>query len=127
MGIAATDWLITSDVALEVAFRIDLPGPDRGRWVLSYLPIDRRFTRDQALAGVVLAEMVMFEFDGDEGEWDGDLASIYAAEVGLSLNDALCLLALRALDSEADEDAGDGDDSPEPGSDAACSAAVWKL
>lgn len=122
MGIAATDWLITSDVALEVAFRIDLPGPDRGWWVLSYLPADLRFTRDQALAGVVLAEMVMFEFD--DGEWDDDLASIYAAELGLSLNDALCLLAVRAFDSEEAEAAGDGDDSPEPGSDTPCTAGV---
>ncbi|MBB5914327.1 hypothetical protein BJY24_003194 [Nocardia transvalensis] len=97
MGIVATDWLITSDVALEVAFRIDLPGPDRGRWVLSYLPAECRFTRAEALVGVVLAEMVVLELEGSDDDWDGEMAAAYAAELGLSLNDALCLLALRGF------------------------------
>ncbi|MBF6172963.1 hypothetical protein [Nocardia blacklockiae] len=120
MGIVATDWLITSDVALEVAFRIDLPGPDRGRWVVSYLPADRRFTRDQALAGVVLAEMVMFELPDEGGDWDSDVASVFAAELGLSLTEALCLLALRAAGITADDESGEDGEAPEPESVPPC-------
>ncbi|WP_024801902.1 hypothetical protein [Nocardia sp. BMG51109] len=123
MGIVATDWLITSDVALEVAFRIDLPGPDRGRWVLSYLPADHRITRSQALAGVLLAELMVLEPLGTGDDWDVDMASAYAADLGLSLTEALTLLALRAFAAPEygpDGAGSGGGDSPEPRAQSPC-------
>ncbi|MBF6211291.1 hypothetical protein IU433_07030 [Nocardia puris] len=96
MAITATEWLITSDVALEAAFRIDLPEPHSGRWVLSYLPTAYRLTRAQALAGIVLAEMILLEQIRPSGEFDRHIAALHAAELGLTVQDVLCLLALRA-------------------------------
>ncbi|MFI6867948.1 hypothetical protein [Nocardia sp. NPDC050406] len=95
MAITASDWLITSDVAQEAAFRIDVPESHRGRWVLSYLPTYRRLTREQAVAGVVLAEMIMHELIGGNGEFDGETAALYAETLELTLTDVMCLLALR--------------------------------
>ncbi|MEV0028529.1 hypothetical protein [Nocardia sp. NPDC050793] len=94
MAITASEWLITSDVAQEVAFRVDLPETGRGRWVLSYLPTHRRLTRAQALTGLVLAEQVLLE--QDSGPFDAEIAALHAAELGLTLHDVMCLLALRA-------------------------------
>ncbi|MEV0250060.1 hypothetical protein AB0H76_25920 [Nocardia sp. NPDC050712] len=96
MAITATDWLITSDIALEAAFRIDLPEPDRGRWVLSYLPTSIRLNRDQALSGIVLAEMILLEQLYPAQPLDREVAHLRAAEVGITLLDAMALLALRA-------------------------------
>ncbi|MGW4531614.1 hypothetical protein ACWEOI_11745 [Nocardia sp. NPDC004340] len=105
MAVWENEWLITSDVAHEVAFRVDVPEPGRGRWVLSYLPMTRRLTRAQALAGVRLAELILLGFSGPTGEFDADAASLHAALIGLGLTEAMCLLALR--------DTGDGGE-PEP-------------
>ncbi|WP_280384500.1 hypothetical protein [Nocardia wallacei] len=124
MGIIVTDWLITSDVALEAAFRIDLPGPDRGQWVLSYLPAEYRFTRPQALAGMMLAEMIVLDPLAAEDDWDADVASMCAAELGLTLTQAQCLLALRALGA-SDYDSCEDDDSPEPEPFSPCTAG-WR-
>ncbi|WP_378734372.1 hypothetical protein [Nocardia brasiliensis] len=95
MAITATDWLITSDVAQEAAFRIDLPEEDRGKWVLSYLPTSRRLTRDQALAGMALAEMIVLDQLYPVG-LDQEVAQLHAAELGLALHDVMSLLAMRA-------------------------------
>ncbi|MVU83550.1 hypothetical protein GPX89_40725 [Nocardia sp. ET3-3] len=87
--------MITSDVAHEVAFRIDVPEEHRGRWVLSYLPTYRRLTREQAMAGVVLAEMILIGLLRPRGEFDEEVAALHAEMLGLSVTDAMCLLALR--------------------------------
>ncbi|MGV9820164.1 hypothetical protein [Nocardia xishanensis] len=96
MAITSSEWLMTSDVAQEVAFRVDLPETGRGRWVLSYLPTHRRLTRAQALTGLVLAEQVLLEQDSDTPPFDTEVAELHAAELGLTLHDVMCLLALRA-------------------------------
>ncbi|MBF6182920.1 hypothetical protein [Nocardia otitidiscaviarum] len=100
MAITASDWLITSDVAHEVAFRVDVPEPQRGRWVLSYLPTSRRLTREQAIAGVVLAEMILMGLLRPGGEFDGEIAALHAGMLGLTVTDVMCLLALRVGDGE---------------------------
>ncbi|MCP2320874.1 hypothetical protein APR12_006264 [Nocardia amikacinitolerans] len=101
MAITATEWLITSDVALEAAFRVDLPEPSRGSWVLSYLPTDRRLTREQALLGVALAEMILLDQPHSAAPFDLEVGRLHAAQLGLTLHDVMCLLALRA-DGNAD-------------------------
>ncbi|MEU0544390.1 hypothetical protein ABZ319_31420 [Nocardia sp. NPDC005978] len=95
MAIFTTDWLITSDAAHEVAYRIDVPEPGRGRWVLSYLPSSFRVTREQALAGIVLAELILAGLfcPGRELEWDA--AGLHARVLGITVPEAMCLLALR--------------------------------
>lgn len=90
-----SDWLITSDLVQEVAFRIDVPEPDRGGWMLSYLPTHRRLSRDQALVGVRLAELILAESGCPATESDLLLARLHAEELELELTDAMCLLALR--------------------------------
>lgn len=102
MAITASDWLIISDVAHEAAFRIDVPEPHRGRWMLSYLPTDRRLTRDEAVIGVELAEMILIGLFGPDGEFDDEIAALYARTLGLTLTDAMCLLALRGVRWERD-------------------------
>ncbi|WP_435591477.1 hypothetical protein [Nocardia sp. bgisy118] len=96
MAITASEWLMTSDVAQEVAFRVDLPETGRGRWVLSYLPTHRRLTRAQALTGLALAEQVLLDQDSDTPPFDTEIATLHAAELGLTLYEVMCLLALRA-------------------------------
>ncbi|NNH74810.1 hypothetical protein HLB23_34015 [Nocardia uniformis] len=102
MAIIASDWLITSDVAHEAAFRIDVPEPHRGKWVLSYLPTALRLTREQAIAGVVLAEMILIGLLRPDGEFDNEIASLHAGVLGLTITDAMCLLALRTSGQESD-------------------------
>ncbi|TLF74338.1 hypothetical protein [Nocardia cyriacigeorgica] len=99
MAITATEWLIISDVALEAAFRVDVPEPHRGRWVLSYLPTHRRLTRDQALAGIVLAEMILMG-QHNPCHLDPDIARMYAAELDLTLVEVMTLLAVRGTPSQ---------------------------
>ncbi|WP_433659953.1 hypothetical protein ACQPW1_45705 [Nocardia sp. CA-128927] len=98
MAIKATDWLITSDVAHEAAFRVDLPEEDRGKWVLSYLPTNRRLTKNQALTGMVLAEMILLDHLHPAG-LNQEIAQLHAIELGLTLHDIMSLLALRAPES----------------------------
>lgn len=117
MAITATEWLITSDVALEAAFRVDVPEPSRGRWVLSYLPTDWRVTREQALVGVALAEMILLDQPHSGEYFDLEVGRLHAAQLGLTLHEVMCLLALRA-DGNADalwcppNDAGHCDPAP---------------
>ncbi|WP_330250718.1 hypothetical protein OG874_31555 [Nocardia sp. NBC_00565] len=107
MTITTTQWLITSDVAHEAAFRIDVPESGRGTWMLSYLPTDRRLTRAQALTGMVVAEMILMDQLDPTGRFDLEIAELHAAELGLTLHEVMCLLALRARIGSADETASD--------------------
>ncbi|MFE5283387.1 hypothetical protein ACFRAQ_00260 [Nocardia sp. NPDC056611] len=102
MAVVEYEWLITSDVAHEVAFRVDVPERGRGRWVLSYLPTTRRLTREQALAGVRLAELILLGFPGPTAEFDAEAATLHAALIGLGLTEAMCLLALRDTGGDAE-------------------------
>ncbi|MBL1075791.1 hypothetical protein JK358_15450 [Nocardia sp. 2] len=106
MAINEFEWIITSDVAQEVAFRIDLPESARGRWVLSYLPTAMRLNKEQALAGLVLAEMILLGLLRAGGEFDSEMAALHADVLGVSVTDVMCLLALRMSGRDADE----GDD-----------------
>ncbi|QLY32208.1 hypothetical protein [Nocardia huaxiensis] len=107
MAIKETDWLLTSDVADEAAFRVDVPEPEWGRWVLSYLPTSMRVSKEQAIAGLVLAEMILIGLLRAGGEFDGEMAALHADALGLTVTDVMCLLALREQGRGADEgDAG---------------------
>ncbi|WP_458689245.1 hypothetical protein [Nocardia tengchongensis] len=107
MAIIELEWLLTSDVAHEVAFRVDVPERNSGQWVLSYLPTTRRLTREQALAGLGLAELILIGLRSPGGEFDADIAALHAAVIGLTVTEAMCLLALR------DTGTPDGDEPPE--------------
>ncbi|WP_141691717.1 hypothetical protein [Nocardia brasiliensis] len=98
MSITATAWLITSDVVHEAAFRVDLPEADRGTWVLSFLPTKRRLSRDQAVTGMALAEMIVLGRSHAGGPLDAEIAHLHATELGMTLHDVMSLLALRAPD-----------------------------
>ncbi|WP_067815658.1 hypothetical protein [Nocardia inohanensis] len=104
MAITISEWLITSDIACEAAYRVDVPEPERGRWVLSYLPTGIRLSREQALAGVVLAELIMLELLGPEGGFDSEMAVLHAGVLGMSLTDVMCLLALRCRVADTDDE-----------------------
>ncbi|MCU1646006.1 MAG: hypothetical protein JWN03_6281 [Nocardia sp.] len=104
--ISAEGWLITSDVAREVAFRIDVPESYKGRWVLSYLPTHYRLDREQAVAGIALAEMIFVELLSPGGEFDAEMAALNAAILGVPLIDVMCLLALRQGGAEVEEPTG---------------------
>ncbi|MEV6215748.1 hypothetical protein [Nocardia sp. NPDC051833] len=93
--IQTAEWLVTSSVAQEAAFRIDLPGPDRGRWTLSYLP-GVALTEAQAISGLVLAEMILLDTDFRTTGLDREIAELRAAEFGLTLTTVMALLAARA-------------------------------
>ncbi|WP_405486500.1 hypothetical protein [Nocardia sp. NBC_00511] len=107
MAVFDHQWLITSDEVHEVAFRVDVPEDHRGRWLLSYLPTDRRLNREQAMAGMVLAEMILIGLLRPGGEFDGEIAALHAGMLGLTVTDAMCLLALRDSVGELDEDVRD--------------------
>ncbi|MFC6010165.1 hypothetical protein [Nocardia lasii] len=89
-------WQVTSDVAHEAAFRIDLPGPSRGSWTLSYLPSYWLLTEEQAVSGLVLAEMIVLDTDFRTAGLDLELAEIRAGELGLTVSTVMMLLAARA-------------------------------
>ncbi|APA94306.1 hypothetical protein [Nocardia seriolae] len=95
MAVTDSQWLFTSDVVREVAFRIDVPEQHRGRWVLSYLPTYRRLSKEEAFAGLVLAEMIFIGLLRPGGEFDTEVAALHAGMIGLTVTDAMCLLALR--------------------------------
>ncbi|MFD3510867.1 hypothetical protein [Nocardia sp. NPDC058666] len=90
------EWFITSDVAHEAAYRFDLPGPSQRRWKLSYLPEYWSLTKEQAVSGLVLAEMIILDTDFATAGLDLELAEIMAAELGLTLTSVMMLLAARA-------------------------------
>jgi hypothetical protein len=96
VAIFANNWLITSDFADEVAFRVDIPGRDKGWWILSYLPLEHRLTRVQAMAGVAAAEIVLSAVTDPVEQADIDLVHRHAATLGLSVKHIARLLAMRA-------------------------------
>ncbi|MGW4244592.1 hypothetical protein [Nocardia sp. NPDC004722] len=110
MAVTDSQWLFTSDVVAEAAFRVDVPEDGRGRWVLSYLPTSRRLSREEAFAGLVLAELIFLGLLRAGGEFDMEDAALHAGMIGLSVTDAMCLLALRWAGPEsADRDGEEAD------------------
>jgi len=96
MTIYDTEWLITSDQVLEAAFRIDLPEPHQGMWMLSYLPTHLRLTRDQAMIGMTLAETVLAGQLDDCDYLAREVAQLRANELGFTFYEVACLLAARS-------------------------------
>ncbi|WP_330184572.1 hypothetical protein OHB26_13825 [Nocardia sp. NBC_01503] len=100
----ASDWLIAGNGAHEAAFRIDEPGPHHGQWVLSYLP-GQRLTREQAYAGVALAELIIGGFDCPVTKFEQEMASMHAEVLGMELVDIMLRLALRDPETRRREQA----------------------
>ncbi|MQY22499.1 hypothetical protein [Nocardia macrotermitis] len=96
MTVNESEWLITSDRILEVAFRVDLPESHRGMWLLSYLPTRLRLTREQAVVGMTLAEIVLTGQLDETDELLPEIAHLYADRLGFTLADIACMLALRS-------------------------------
>lgn len=96
MPVQPADWLISSDIVDEVAFRVDIPGDDQGKWIVSFLPTEFRLTEKQALTCMELAEMVLLALESPVDSLDLEFARIRATELGLSLEDLMWLLAARS-------------------------------
>ncbi|WP_405490051.1 hypothetical protein [Nocardia sp. NBC_00511] len=107
MALRITDWLITSDITPETAHRHPLV--DGGCWQLSWLG-DRLLTREQAIDGMILDELLSHPVPGD-GEFVLRLAATRARELGLGLPEILVRLYGRILER---------DRRPEPLVDADC-------
>ncbi|MEU7143759.1 hypothetical protein ABZ942_30255 [Nocardia sp. NPDC046473] len=91
MTIDVTAWLMTSDRTPESAHRV--ADSTSEVWRLSWLP-DRELSREQALAGMELDELL-----GDPRAVDDPTALArmdgYASELGLTTTDAVLLIAQR--------------------------------
>ncbi|WP_067665353.1 hypothetical protein [Nocardia miyunensis] len=96
MPVHTAEWLISSDIVDEVAFRVDVPGRAQGRWIVSFLPPEFRLTEAQALTCLELAEMVLLALDSPVDSLELEFARIRATEVELSLEDLMWLLAVRS-------------------------------
>ncbi|MCC3327853.1 hypothetical protein [Nocardia abscessus] len=96
MALDITHSIITSDITPESA-RL-LPFSTGAAWELSWLPTVT-LTREQAVSGMVLDEML-----SDPGTLTSDLArelaGIRAAELGISLRDALIRLYVRIAERD---------------------------
>lgn len=96
MPVRIAEWLISSEIVDEMAFRIDVPGGDRGRWIVSFLPPGFRLTETQALTCMELAEMILLALESSVGTLELELARIRANELELNLEDLMWLLAARS-------------------------------
>ncbi|MEU2120317.1 hypothetical protein [Nocardia niwae] len=96
MALDITDAIITSDITPETA-RL-LPVSPGTAWELSWLP-SVILTREQALSGMVLDEML-----SDPGTITSDLAlelaTMHASELGVSLRDVLIRLYVRITERD---------------------------
>ncbi|MFF0456906.1 hypothetical protein [Nocardia africana] len=115
MTLHITDWLMTSDVTPESAQRLpSLPG----QWLLSWLP-GELLTQEQALSGMIVDEILSDPaFVDDLGAVE--MATLHAAELGITLDEAVIRLCARVLERTAlrSGDTGPGDTEPgdiEPG------------
>ncbi|MFG3616314.1 hypothetical protein [Nocardia sp. NPDC047654] len=96
MALDITDSIITSDISPETA-RL-LPSSSGTAWELSWLP-SVALTRDQAVSGMVLDEML-----SDPGTLTSDLelelAALHAAELGVTLREVLIRLYVRITERD---------------------------
>ncbi|MCM6778084.1 hypothetical protein NDR87_31845 [Nocardia sp. CDC159] len=93
MTLELTRAAIVSDITPETAELIS--GPEGDFWTLSWLP-GRRLTREQAVHGMVLDEILSDPMLLDDAE-ALELAAVRAAELGLELERAVTLLCLRVV------------------------------
>jgi hypothetical protein len=109
MTLHITAWLITSDVTPESAQRLpSLPG----QWLLSWLP-GELLTQEQALSGMIVDEILSDPaFVDDLGAVE--MATLHAAELGITLDEAVIRLCARVLERTAlrSGDTGPGDIEP---------------
>lgn len=89
MTVYATPWTMTSDRTPEYAFRRD--GSERSDWQLSWFA-DRRLTREQALAGLELDELVSNPDLIEDAVAHAAIAD-RADVLGIDWQDAIVLLA----------------------------------
>ncbi|MFF0492692.1 hypothetical protein ACWDSJ_24220 [Nocardia sp. NPDC003482] len=108
MALRITAWLITSDVTPELAQY--LPSARGGHWALSWLP-GVPLTRDQALSGMVLDELLS-DPRLVANDVAFELAAFRAAEVGITLEQALIRLYGRILARDTEASRGDGPGRP---------------
>lgn len=108
MALDITDSIITSDITPENARLLSISTGEA--WELSWLPTVT-LTREQAVNGMVLDELL-----SDPGTAASDLAlevaTIRAAELGISLRDVLLRLYLRI--AQRDEDSARHPHTPLP-------------
>ena len=110
MTLHITDWLMTSDVTPESAQRLpSLPG----QWLLSWLP-GELLPQEQALSGMILDEILSDPtFVDDLGAVE--MATLHAAELGITLDEAVIRLCARVLERTALRSGDIGPDDIEPG------------
>ncbi|QLY29298.1 hypothetical protein [Nocardia huaxiensis] len=96
MALQITDRLITSTVTPETAYWTATSSG--GHWELTWLP-DHPLTRDQAVSGMVLDEILSAP-DAVTAEFAMELAEIRAAELGISLKDVVLRLCARMVERD---------------------------
>lgn len=96
MALHITDNLIASDVTPEVARRV--PGSVDGQWFLTWLP-DYALTREQAISGMVLDEILSAPEPADDG-FAMELATLRADSLGLELPDVVLRLCARIVERD---------------------------
>lgn len=90
-GSAPKTGLMTSDITPEVAFQVG-----SNSWTLSWLP-DRRLTREQALAGMELDE-ILSDPSFVATPLELKMAGLLAAELGLTVEEVVVLLSERLIE-----------------------------
>ncbi|WP_433603044.1 hypothetical protein ACQPXH_15590 [Nocardia sp. CA-135953] len=93
MTVDTTDWTMISDITPESAYR--QTGAGTAVWRLSWLP-DRLLTREQALAGMELDEILSDPDIVHDRHAHAD-AAILAGRVGIVWEQAVILLSKRIL------------------------------
>lgn len=96
MALRITDELIASDVTPEVARRV--PDSIDGQWFLSWLP-DYPLTREQAISGMVLDEILSAPEPADDG-FAMELATLRADSLGLDLPEVVLRLSARIVERD---------------------------
>ncbi len=93
MTLHITDWKITSDVSPESAHRL-VSHP--GSWTLSWLP-GELLTRRQAHSGM-LVDDILSDLDLVDDMSALEMAALHAAELGISMDDAVIRLCARIIE-----------------------------
>ncbi len=97
MTLHITDWKITSDASPEFAQR-STSRPDH--WVLSWLP-GELLTREQARSGMVVDD-ILSDLTLVDDMTALEMAALHAADLGISMEDAVIRLAARLLERSAE-------------------------